>query len=108
MSYPNLTSLGNLHGQTLRVQHNVKALSFLREMQDALRTPEKARQYAEGMTFTIQMGAGTDDGKAAATILRKTVQNMLPLIVGHAIAAAEAGNKEALATIVQLAETLGD
>lgn len=106
MTLPNMSSIAHMQRQTERVQHNVKALSFLREMADHLKTPEKAQYYLNSMEFQIKHGSGTDEGRAADPILRKAVLSMLPLIVGHAIAAAEAGNKEALATIGQLAETL--
>ena len=106
MTDPNMLSINNMRGQTERVQHNVKALLYLRAVRDALKTPEKGEPYRTSIKFRLERGEGTEEGKAAAPLIAHVIQEMLPEIIQRTIQYAENGNKEALAAIGQLAETL--
>lgn len=106
MTDPNMLSISHLREQTARVQQNVSALLYLREARQALKKPEETSHWTSSIQFKMNYGASTDQGEAAAPLLSIVVRDMLPEIVQRAIQYAETGNKEALAAIGQLAETL--
>lgn len=101
-------NLNRMKGQVERIQHNLRALGLLHEMQEALADEERARHWLQSIVFRTEHGGATDEGKAAAPLLLKVVKDMLPEIVARTIIYAEGGNKEAMADIGALALALKD
>ena len=103
-----VANLNRMKGQVERIQHNLRALGLLHQMQEALMDEEKAKHWLSSIVFKTEYGSATDEGKAAAPLLLKVVKDMLPEIVARTIAYAEGGNQEAMADIGTLALTLKD
>jgi hypothetical protein len=101
-------NLNRMKGQVERIQHNLKALALLQEMQAHLADETMAKNWLTSVVFKVEFGGANEEGKAAAPLLLKVVKDMLPEIVARTIAYAEGGNQEAMADIGTLALTLKD
>lgn len=101
-------NLNRMKGQVERIQHNLRALSLLQEMDAHLQDEKMAANWLQSVVFKVEFGGANTEGKAAAPLLLHVVKDMLPEIVARTIAYAEGGNREAMADIGTLALTLKD